>query len=283
MITSTTEIIIQGITGKHGSYHARQMKQYGTKIVAGVRPGKHGESIEGIPVFDTVKDAIRNTKASWSVLFVPPIQVKLAAFEALEEGLNLVIITEHVPLLDTLAISNKAQSLQKTVIGPNCPGLVRVGETTLGIIPNHILLPGDVGIVSRSGTLTYEIVDLLSKAGIGQSLILGIGGDVLQGTNLIEALHILQEDKQTKHIILIGEIGGDIEERAAIYIKEHITKPVIAYIVGTSAPKEKYMGHAGAIIAGSKGTAQAKIKAFKDVQVPVASKPQDIITLLRHK
>ncbi|RME77770.1 succinate--CoA ligase subunit alpha [Candidatus Woesearchaeota archaeon] len=276
MITKDTAVLVQGITGKQGRFHTKQMLEYGTRIVAGVTPGKQGEIVEGIPVFSSVKQALAKEPAQWSILFVPAPHLKSAAFEALEADLNIVIITEGVPVHDTLAIIRKAQEKGLRVIGPNCPGIIRVDEAKLGIMPNHIFKKGPVGIVSRSGTLTYEIVSALSEKDIGQSSVIGIGGDPIIGLHFIDVLRYFEEDPQTKAIILIGEIGGELEEQAATYIKEQVTKPVFGFIAGRYAPPGKHMGHAGAIISGSTGTARNKIEALESAGVRVAKTPREI-------
>ncbi|MFQ5620714.1 MAG: succinate--CoA ligase subunit alpha [Candidatus Nanoarchaeia archaeon] len=278
MITPKDNIIIQGITGKGGSFQTDLMLLHGTKVVAGVTPGKGGQEIFELPVYNTVKQAMKH-KPTWSVLFVPVKFLKQAALEALRNKLNIVIITEGVPVHDALEIINYAKKVNKKVLGPNCPGIVR-GKQKLGIIPNQILSEGNIGIVSRSGTLTYEIIYLLTKNNMGQSACFGIGGDMCIGTNFIDVLKFLQKDRKTKKIVLIGEIGGGLEEKAAVYIKKYITKPVVAFIAGISAPKGKRMGHAGAIV-GATGTAEHKVKALRKAGIKVASTPSQIIKLLK--
>lgn len=280
-LTKKTPIIVQGITGKQGSFHTERMLEYGSNIVAGVTPGKGGTTFGKIPVFNSVKEAIVATKAEWSVIFVPAAYAKAAALESLENNLHTVVITENIPVLDSLEFVTLAKKKKRILIGPNCPGIMVPGQAKLGIMPGHIFSAGSVGLVSRSGTLTYEVIDQLTKARIGQSKVLGIGGDPIIGTNFVEALEIFNNDPKTKHIVLIGEIGGDAEERAAVYIKKYVKKPVVAYITGRTAPKGKRMGHAGAVISGSSGTAEAKIQAFADAKVPVAELPSDIVKLLQ--
>lgn len=282
-ITKKTKVIVQGITGHQGSFHTKQMLEYGTHIVAGVTPGKKGNVVEEIPVYNTVKEAVKKHKPTWSVLFVPAPFVKKASFEALQEGLNLCIITEHVPIHDALAILNAAKEKKRIVVGPNCPGFIHVGEAKLGIMPNHIFKKGNVAVVSRSGTLTYEVVQHLSNANIGQSRVIGIGGDPVIGSHFLDVLSVLEKDKETKAIVVIGEIGGDLEEKAAEYIMKHMQKPVVAYITGKSAPKGKTMGHAGAVISGKSGTAETKIKAFEKAGVSVAKIPSEIVKLISSK
>lgn len=277
---SEIKVLVQGITGNQGSFHARKMVKFGTKIVAGVTPGKKGEKVAGIPVFNTVAEAQRYQKANFSVVFVPAKFVKEAAFEALTNDLNLVIISEGVPVFDSLQIINKAKEKGLTVIGPNCPGFVIPGKIKLGIIPDHIFKKGGVAIVSRSGTLTYEVVSLLTQAGIGQSIALGIGGDLIPGTDFIEALRFFNQNSQVKKIILVGEIGGDAEELAADYLKKNLKKRVIAYIAGRTAPEGKTMGHAGAIITSASGKAVTKIKALRSAGVIVANLVSEIPKLV---
>ncbi|MBI4738551.1 succinate--CoA ligase subunit alpha [Candidatus Woesearchaeota archaeon] len=281
LINKKTRSIVQGITGKHGSFHTRLMRAYGTNIVAGVTPGKGGREVETVPVYNTVKEALRNHQAEWSVIFVPAPFAKSAAFEALNAGLHIVIITENIPILDSLQIMWRAKQLKRVVIGPNCPGITSVDECKLGIMPNHIFTQGDVGVVSRSGTLTYEIIHQIARGGLGQTTAVGIGGDPIGGVDFVDILERFEHDVATKRIVLIGEIGGDFEVRAADYIKEHVTKPVVAYIAGQTAPPGKRMGHAGAIITGNRATAQAKIDALRKAGVPVAKLPSEVVRLLK--
>src|SRR3989338_4240066 len=276
-IDKKTPVIIQGITGHQGSFHTKQMLKYGTNIVAGVTPGKKGEFIEEIPVYNTMKEALQKHKAQWSVIFVPAPHVKEAACEALHAGLNLCIITEHVPLHDTIAILHLAQQKKKRVFGPNCPGFVVPGQAKLGIMPNHIFSKGNIAVVARSGTLTYEIVYALTQHHLGKSIVLGIGGDSVIGTHFLDVLPLLEKDKETKAIVLIGEIGGDLEEKAAAYIQKNMKKPVVAYLAGRTAPPGKTMGHAGAVISGKTGTAQTKLAAFEKAGIPVARLPSEIV------
>lgn len=281
LINKNTKFIIQGITGTQGSFHAKLMQEYAAEALAsGVTPGKGGQEVHGIPVYNSVKETLNNHQASWSVIFVPAPFVKNAAQEALENGLNLVIISEHVPVLDTIAIVKMAQEKGLHTIGPNCPGIITPEEIKIGIMPAHVFKKGRVGVVSRSGTLTYEIVDSLTKAGIGQSTVIGIGGDPINGMDFIDILPLFEKDPQTEAIILIGEIGGDNEERAAHYIKNNISKPVTAYIAGKTAPPGKTMGHAGAVISGKSGTAESKIKALKEAGVKVAELPSEIVEFI---
>lgn len=280
LIDATTRVIVQGITGHHGSFHTTLMLEYGTKVVAGVTPGKGGETVEGVPVFNSVKEAVAEQPADWSILFVPAPFALGAAMEALEADLHLVIITEHIPVFDVLKIVDEAKRRGKTVVGPNCPGLITPAQSKLGIMPGDIFQPGSLGVLSRSGTLTYEIVSHLSEAGIGQSTVVGIGGDMVIGLQFIEALEMLEADEATEKILLIGEIGGDAEERAAAYIAEHVKKPVVAYLAGRTAPPGKTMGHAGAIISGGKGTFASKKKALEAAGVAVAALPHEVVKLL---
>ena len=276
-INKNTKIIIQGITGTHGSFHAKQMQECGTKVVAGVTPGKGGQAVNNIPVFNSVKET-KKYKADWSCIFVPARFAKAAAIEALKAGLNIAIITENIPVHDTLAIIAEAKKQKKRVLGPNCPGVISPGKSKIGIIPHHICEEGNIGIVSRSGTLTYEIINSIKQ---GQSTVVGIGGDPVIGTGFIDVLKEFEKDTQTEKIVLVGEIGGSVEELAATYIKKNISKPVIAYIAGRTAPEGKRMGHAGAIISGKAGTAAEKIRSLKAAGVEVAKLPSQISRLLK--
>ena len=281
LLTKKARVVVQGITGHQGQFHTRAMRDFGTKVVAGVTPGKAGSKIEGVPVFDRVRDAVLKRKANASILFVPAPYVKDAAVEAIEAGIKLVvIITERIPFHDCLDFIPYARSKGVTVIGPNCPGIASPGQAKMGIIPNLIFKEGNTGVISRSGTLTYEIVYAMSQAGFGQSTCVGIGGDPINGTNMVEALTLFQKDRRTRRIVLVGEIGGTAEEEAADFIKKRVTKPVIAYVAGRTAPPGKRMGHAGAIIQGGRGTAESKTKAFADAGVTVAQYPGEVATLL---
>ncbi|MEA3430124.1 MAG: succinate--CoA ligase subunit alpha [Nanoarchaeota archaeon] len=281
LINKDTKLIVQGITGKQGRFHTSLMKKYGTNIVAGVTPGKVGENVEGIPVFNSIKDALKEYEADFSVLFVPARFAKDAAIEAMSNNLNVIIITENIPVHDAIKVMKFAKENNKIVIGPNCPGLITPDECKIGIMPGHIFKKGKIGVVSKSGTLTYEIVNDLTKAGLGQSTAIGIGGDPVIGFDFIKALNLFEKDENTEKIVLIGEIGGDMEERAAAFIKVNVTKPVVAYIGGRTAPKGKKMGHAGAVISGNTGTAESKIKAFNEVGVKVAEIPSQVIEFLK--
>jgi succinyl-CoA synthetase alpha subunit len=281
LLTTRARVIVQGITGHQGQFHARAMRDFGTKVVAGVTPGKGGAKVEGVPVFDRMRDAVARRKGNASVLFVPAPYAKDAAVEAIEAGIQLlVIITERIPFHDALELMPFARSKGVTVIGPNCPGLASPGHAKMGIMPNLIFKEGDAGVISRSGTLTYEIVNAMTQAGFGQTTCIGIGGDPINGTNMVEALALLEKDRATKRIVLVGEIGGTAEEEAAAFIRRKVTKPVVAYVAGRSAPPGKRMGHAGAIIQAGRGTAESKMKAFSDAGVPVAQYPSEVATLL---
>jgi len=280
LLDASTKLIVQGITGHQGQFHTRAMLDYGTKVVGGVTPGKGGTSVEGVPVYDSCAEAMRATKANASILFVPAPYAKDAAIEAVEAGIELlVMITERIPFHDCLDVMTYARAKGCRVIGPNCPGLISPGKAKAGIMPSHIFREGDVGVISRSGTLTYEIVNAITQAGLGQSTCLGIGGDPVIGTSMPEALELLSKDRQTKRIVVVGEIGGTTEEETAKRARR-IRKPVFAYIAGRTAPPGKRMGHAGAIISGGMGTAESKVKAFADAGIPVADYPAGIATLL---
>lgn len=282
IINKNTRAIVQGITGTQGSFHTKLMLEYGTKIVAGTSPGKGGSQIYGIPVYDTVEEAQKKHQADASIIFVPAPFAADAALEALENGIKtIIIITEHIPIKDAINVMTYAKQAKATIIGPNTPGIITPGESKLGIMPAHIFKPGGIGMVSRSGTLTYEIAASLTRKNLGQSTCLGLGGDPITGLNFIDALKMFDEDAQTKAVVLVGEIGGNLEELTAEYIsREKYPKPVVAFIAGRSAPPGKRMGHAGAIIMGSSGTAESKIEAFKNAGVMVAEKPSDVPELL---
>lgn len=284
LIDEKSKVIIQGITGHQGGFHSQEMVKFGTDVVAGVTPGKGGERINEIPVFSSVKAAVKETGADTSGIFVPAPFALDAAMEAIDAGIStIVIITEHVPVHDAMRLVSMADRSGVRVIGPNCPGIASPGKAKVGIIPNHIMKKGDVGVVSRSGTLTYEIVDMLTRAGIGQSTCVGIGGDRVSGTDFVEVLELFKKDKQTKRIVLIGEIGGSAEEEAAEYISRDYSKPVTAYVAGKSAPQGKRMGHAGAIVSRGTGTADGKVKALEAAGVKVATTAVDIANLVKRK
>jgi len=282
LVNKSTKLIVQGITGRDGSFHAGKMKAYGTRVVGGVSPGKGGQQVEGIPVFNTVEEAIKATGANTSIIFVPAPLAADAILEASAAGIKLVVaISEGVPTLDMVRITPYLQKNGTMLIGSNCPGLISPDESLVGILPGNIFLKGNVGLMSRSGTLTYEMVHQLTTSGLGQSTCVGIGGDPVAGLYYQELLQMFEDDPETAAIVLIGEIGGDAEERAADYIKENITKPVVAFIAGQTAPPGKRMGHAGAIISSGSGTAEEKIRAFELVGVPVARTPGEIPQLLK--
>ena len=288
LIDKSTRLIVQGITGRDGGFHTQQMIAYGTRVVAGVTPGKGGEKVHGVPVFDSVAEAARATRANASVIYVPAPFAADAIYEAADAGLALIVcITEGLPVRDTLGAYHHVARMRAAsgqawprLIGPNCPGLISPGLSKVGILPGHICKPGPVGLVSRSGTLTYEVVHQLTHAGLGQSTCLGIGGDPVIGTNFIDALELFEADRQTEAIVLIGEIGGSDEEEAAQFIKRHVRKPVVAFVAGQTAPAGKRMGHAGAIISGGTGTAVEKMAAFEAAGVTVARIPSEIPGLI---
>ncbi|MDD4777145.1 MAG: succinate--CoA ligase subunit alpha [Fermentimonas sp.] len=281
LIDKSTKLIVQGITGRDGGFHASKMKEYGTNVVGGTSPGKAGEFVDDVPVFNTVRDAVVETGADTSVIFVPAPFAKDAMMEAADAGIKLIVcITEGVPTLDVVEAHSFIKRKGASLIGPNCPGLMSPGKSLVGIMPSMIFKEGRTGVISRSGTLTYEVVYNLTEKGIGQSTAIGVGGDPVVGLYFIELLEMFENDPETDSIVLIGEIGGDAEEQAAEYIKNHITKPVVAFIAGQQAPPGKQMGHAGAIISSGSGTAAEKIAAFEAVGVPVAKEPSEIPQLL---
>lgn len=278
LVNEKTRLIVQGITGRVGTLETRLMLNSGTQIVAGVTPKKGGKTIEGVPVFDTMQEVLDEMKADTSIIFVPPAHAAEAIFEAAEAGIKLVVcITEGIPVKDMVKVLQYINDKDVRLIGPNCPGITTPGGARVGIMPDFIFSKGNVGVVSRSGTLTYEVVDTLSKADIGQTTCIGIGGDPLIGTSFIDALGMFEDDPDTSSIVMIGEIGGTAEQEAAQYIKENISKPVVSYIVGISAPQGKTMGHAGAIISGGGGSAREKIRVLKEAGVSVATSPEDIV------
>ena len=277
LIDENTRLIVQGITGKQGTFHTEQMLAYGTKVVGGVTPGKSGQTVLGVPVFDTVKEAKEATGANASIIYVPPKFAADSIFEAIDAEMPLMVcITEGIPVLDMARVKNYLVGKKTVLVGPNCPGLISPGKCKAGILPGYIHTPGHVGVISRSGTLTYEAVNQLTQRGIGQSTAIGIGGDPIRGLGFVDVLRMFEEDPDTYAIVMIGEIGGSGEEEAAEFIKNHMTKPVAAFISGQTAPKGKRMGHAGAIISGGKGTAAGKIAALTEAGVIVAPTP-DVI------
>jgi succinyl-CoA synthetase alpha subunit len=284
-IDNETTVVVQGITGRDGSFHAKQMIEYGTKVVAGVTPGKGGQTFENtVPIFNTVADAVAGTGANTSVVYVPPMFAADAIMEAADGGVALVVaITEGVPVLDMTRVYPFVKEKGVRLIGPNCPGLITPGKSKVGIIPGRICKPGNVGVVSRSGTLTYEVVYQLTRAGLGQTTCVGIGGDPINGTNFIDCLSAFEADPETKAVAMMGEIGGTDEQAAAAFVSEHMTKPVVGFIAGQTAPPGRRMGHAGAIISGSAGTAAEKIAAFEAAGIGVAKRPMDFVQLLKER
>jgi succinyl-CoA synthetase alpha subunit len=281
VVTNETRLVVQGITGREGSFHTARNRDYGTSVVAGVTPGKGGEEVSGIPVFDTVRDAVAETGANTAMVFVPARFAADAMFEAVDAGIGTVIcITEGIPAHDMLRVYNHVRPRGVTLVGPNCPGVLSPGKANVGIIPAEIFNEGRVGLVSRSGTLTYQIGHELTQLGIGQSTIVGIGGDPVVGSSFIDILEQFEADEETDLVVMVGEIGGAEEEKAAAYIGGHMTKPVVAYIAGFTAPPGKTMGHAGAIISGSAGTAQAKKEALEAVGVRVGTNPTEVAALV---
>ena len=284
-IDGKTTLLVQGITGRDGSFHAKQMMEYGTCVVAGVTPGKGGQKFENtVPIFDTVSEAVRETAANTSVIYVPPMFAADAIMEAADAGIKLIVaITEGVPVLDMTRVFPFVKEKGARLIGPNCPGLITPGKSKVGIIPGRICTPGNIGVVSRSGTLTYEVVYQLTRAGLGQSTCVGIGGDPINGTNFIDCLAAFEADPGTRAVAMMGEIGGTDEQEAARFIKEKMKKPVVGFIAGQTAPPGRRMGHAGAIISGSSGTAAEKIAAFEQAGMGVAKRPKDFVDLLRQR
>jgi len=277
LVNKNTKVICQGITGEQGTFHSRQMVAYGTKMVGGVTPGKGGTNVDGIPVFDTVYDAVKKTGADATVIYVPAGFAADAVMEAVDAGIGLVIcITEGIPVLDMVKVKRFMQGSKSRLVGPNCPGVITPDECKIGIMPGHIHKKGNVGVVSRSGTLTYEAVDQLTRLGLGQSTCVGIGGDPVNGTNFIDVIELFQKDPDTNAIVMIGEIGGTAEEEASDFIKKNVTKPIVGYIAGATAPKGKRMGHAGAIISGGKGTAEEKMEAMKSAGIKVTRSTSEI-------
>ena len=281
LVDKNTKVLTQGITGSTGQLHTRGCQEYGTQMVAGVTPGRGGTDFEGIPIFNTVAQAVQETGANATVIYVPPPFAADAIMEAVDAEVALVIcITEGIPVLDMVRVKRYLDGRHSRLIGPNCPGVITPGACKIGIMPGYIHTPGSIGVVSRSGTLTYEAVHQLTQLGIGQSSCVGIGGDPVNGTSFVDVLRLFQDDPQTEGVVLIGEIGGSAEEDAAAFIKEHMTKPVAAFIAGQTAPKGKRMGHAGAIIAGGKGTAAEKVQAFRDADVSIILSPAEMGTTM---
>ncbi len=277
LINENTKLLVQGITGRDGSFHAQKMLEYGTQVVAGVTPGKGGQSVAGIPVFNSVAEAKDKTGANTAVIYVPAKFAKEAMLEDIAAGIELVVcITEGVPVLDMVEVSRELQKTKIRLIGPNCPGLISPGKSKVGIMPGHIHQSGPIGVVSRSGTLTYEVVDNLTRAGIGQSTCVGLGGDPIIGTRFIDILELFEKDPDTKGIVMVGEIGGEDEQLAAKYIKQHVKKPMVGFIAGKTAPEGKRMGHAGAIISGGDTTAKAKVQALSEAGVQMVDFTDEI-------
>lgn len=288
LVSKDTKLVVQGMTGREGRFHTEQMAEYGTPVVAGVTPGKGGliEDIAGhkIPVFDTVREAVTATGANTSIIFVPARFAVDAIYEAADAGLKLIIcLTEYIPVLDMIEVRAYLDTKGARLVGPNCPGLLTPGEAKVGIIPGDIAMSGPVGVVSKSGTLTYEVIDALTRLGIGQSTCVGIGGDPINGTDFIDVLAMFEADPQTEHIVMIGEIGGNAEEKAAAFIEANVTKPVTSFIAGRTAPPGRRMGHAGAIVEGKSGTAEGKIAALRAAGIPVADNPDDIAKIVAER
>lgn len=281
ILDKNTKCVVQGITGKQGSFHTKSMLEYGTQIMAGTSPGKGGQEFEGVPVYNSIEEILEEKDVNASIIFIPAPFAKDAAFEAISQLDLAVIITEHIPVHDSMQIAQYAQKNDCRVIGPNTPGIITPGVGKLGIMPTNIFQPGDIGIVSRSGTLTYEVASQITLAGLGQSTCLGIGGDPVVGLDFAEVLQMFEEDPDTSAMVMIGEIGGNAEEKAADYIAKNINKPVVAYIAGITAPAGKRMGHAGAIIEGDSGSAQSKINALESAGVQVARQPSQIIDIMK--
>ena len=282
LVDKNTRLLVQGITGREGLFHTQQMIAYGTNVVGGVRPGKGGEWVEGKPVFDTVEEAKESTGANATVIFVPPRTAADSLYENIDAGIALIIcITEGIPIRDMLRVREHLDMNQQCrLVGPNCPGLLTPGQSKVGIMPGYIATPGNVGVVSRSGTLPYEVVAALTEHGFGQSTCVGIGGDPINGTDFIDVLQRFEDDPQTDKVVMIGEIGGDAEEKAAAFIRDHMTKPVVAFIAGKAAPEGRRMGHAGALIEGGRGTYKGKVQALEAANVKVAENPEQIPDLL---
>jgi len=282
LVNSETRLLVQGITGREGSFHTTQMVEYGTNVVSGVTPGGKGKNVAGVPVFDTIAHAVRETQPNVSIIYVPARFAPDAIYESVDAGIPFVIcITEGIPVLDMVPVFAYVKAKGARLLGPNCPGIITPGQAKVGIMPGFIHIPGPIGLVSRSGTLTYEVVDALTRAGLGQSTAIGIGGDPIIGTSFVDALTLFQADPATEAIVMIGEIGGTDEEDAAAYIKAHVTKPVVGFIAGQTAPPGKRMGHAGAIISGGAGTAAEKMAALTAAGVSVADRPSRVPGLMQ--
>ncbi len=284
LVDQSTRVVVQGITGHQGTVHTRQMKAFGTQVVAGVTPGKGGSTVEGVPVFDSVQQSIDRTGANAACIFVPAPSARDALLETVDAGIRLVVIvTEHIPFHDMLTMYHYARARGTRIIGPNCPGIASPGKAKVGIIPNVVFQPGRIGVISRSGTLTYEIVNGIKEHGLGQSTCIGLGGDPVVGTSFVDALPFFEEDPETDLLVMVGEIGGTAEEDAAEYLRDHFSKPVVAYVAGRSAPPGKRMGHAGAIIARGKGTAESKLNALQAAGAVVARFPYEIPDLVAQR
>jgi succinyl-CoA synthetase alpha subunit len=282
LINKNTKLLVQGITGRDGSFHTRQMLNYGTNVVAGVTPGKGGMEVEGVPVFNSVAEAVQETHANTSIIFVPAQFAASAVYEAIDGQVKLIVcVSEGIPTIELVKITAYLKDKDCRLIGPNSPGLVSAGEAKVGILPGHIFKKGSVGVISRSGTLTYEIVDHITKVGLGQSTCIGIGGDPIIGTKFIDCLELFAQDKETEAVVVVGEIGGRDEQDTAIYVKKHFKKPVFGFIAGKTAPPDKRMGHAGAIISGTSGTAAEKIKVFKECGINVGDTPAEVAQLVK--
>ena len=284
-IDKNTKLLVQGITGRDGSFHAKQMMEYGTNVVAGVTPGKGGQKFEStVPIFNTVADAVKETGANCTVIYVPPMFAADAMMEAADAGIPFIVcITEGVPVLDMTRVYPFVKEKGSRLLGPNCPGLISPGKSKVGIIPGRICTPGNIGLVSRSGTLTYEVVYQMTRANMGQTTCVGIGGDPINGTNFIDCLDAFEKDPETTAVVMIGEIGGTDEQEAAVFVKQKMTKPVVGFIAGQTAPPGRRMGHAGAIISGSAGTAAEKMQAFEENGLGVAKRPIDVVELLKSR
>ena len=282
-INSETKVIVQGITGRDGSFHTGKMIEYGTDIVGGVTPFKGGQSVHGVPVFDSVLEAVESTGADTSIIYIPPMFAAGPIIEAAEAGLkNIICITEGIPVTDMMKVMSFLKGMDVRLFGPNCPGVITPGETKIGIMPGHIFMPGNIGVISRSGTLTYEVVHNLTSNGMGQSTVIGIGGDPIIGTKFTDCLEAFNADSATEGVVVIGEIGGSDEEYAAEYIKDHMDKPVVAFIAGKTAPKGKRMGHAGAIIHAGKGSADVKVRMFREAGAEVVDLPTQIADAMKN-